>query len=257
MNSNSWQIPSQFPSLHFNEVHIWHIDVKNFIPNIDELWQLLGEAEQQRAQKFIFNEHRNNFIVVHGLLRQLLSKYLQKPVMELLFVNSSCGKPEVIQQGSETMVNFNISHSGQLALLAFAKNIDVGVDIEIMNEDVTKDDIAKRFFSKKEVEQLLAIDSNRQVRAFFNCWVRKEAFIKLIGQGLFFPLDQFDVNMASDEQPLLLDIYDKYKIADWLLYPLNLPNDYKDYVGAVATPSCVTEKNIKTFILHKLLTLTD
>jgi len=119
-----------------------------------------------------------------------------------------------------------------MALLAVARNRDVGVDIEFMRRDFATDDVARRFFSRPEVNQLASIASELKTEAFFNCWTRKEAYIKARGEGLSFPLDQFDVSCAPDAPAALLaNRRDRGEVSRWSFQALS---PEKEYAAALA-----------------------
>jgi 4'-phosphopantetheinyl transferase len=101
-------------------------------------------------------------------------------------------------------LNFNLSHSAGLALYAFARDQEVGVDVERVRFDIEHEQIAERFFSPYERSVLRSLPAEEKAETFFACWTRKEAFIKAHGEGLSLPLDQFDVSLASGEPARLL-----------------------------------------------------
>src|SRR5207248_1406414 len=105
-----------------------------------------------------------------------------------------------------TPFSFNVSHSGDLALIAFASLPDVGIDVEAIRPDFATSEIAERFFSPGEVENLLALPVPEQTEAFFQCWTRKEAYIKAVGEGLSIPLDSFDVEFRPGKEAQLVEI---------------------------------------------------
>lgn len=232
-------LPKIFPVLNNDDLHVWLVSVKDFIAKIDNFWSILSKTEKTRANRFVFPEHKERFIIVHGILRQLLAKYLHTKPEDLSFITNKYGKPKIDN------INFNISHSRDLGLLAFAKNSAVGVDIEFINKNFMNLDIAERFFSAHEVQTLSKLPVAERPQAFFNCWTRKEAFIKAIGEGLAFPLNKFDVDINSDKDSLLLAIHDdKYKVSNWSLVALDMPHNY---AAALAVSGSTTK-------LLKLLT---
>jgi len=227
--SNDWHVPIKFQILKPCEAHVWLVSIKNFIFQLEEFWQILSCNEKKQAQRFVFTQHRERFIVVHGALRQLLANYLSTSPETIDFIYDSYGKPKVEN------ISFNISHSRDLALFAFTKNFDVGVDMEFVKKDFAGDNIARRFFSKYEMQTLLKLPIAEHTSAFFNCWTRKEAFIKAIGKGLSFPLNKFDVNIGYSQKSLLLNVRsDEYKASDWKLIDLN---PHPNYAAALAVRS--------------------
>ncbi len=226
----SWQTPSIFPILQTNQVHVWRASLKQNVKELAELLNLLDIQEKNRAAKFISEKAKNNFIAARGILRSLLAKYLHVKPQDLVFKQGQYGKLYL----DSSILQFNISHSNDLALFIFALHQPVGIDVEFIRNDFDFVPIAQRFFSKKETADLLTLPPNQQLHAFFNCWSRKEAFIKAIGKGIFFALDEFSAEVSNKQEGRLqLQITDpEFNAKDWSLEALN-PAD--SYVGAFAT----------------------
>ncbi|MCP4421506.1 MAG: 4'-phosphopantetheinyl transferase superfamily protein, partial [Chloroflexi bacterium] len=174
---------------------------------------------------------RNHYIVARGLLRQPLGNYSQMLPTHIELVYGEHGKPELATAQARSGVQFNVSHAQGVALLAFARERAVGVDIEQIRplEDGTQ--IAERFFSASEVAVFTAVADSQKPQAFFNCWTRKEAFIKVIGEGLSCPLDSFDVTLKPGEPTKLLQVKgSEVDAAHWRLENLEAA---VGYAGAV------------------------
>ena len=165
---------------------------------IAALWQLLSRDERERAEKFRFAEHRQHYIVARGSLRRLLAERLRIAPRAVEFVETKYGKPRLAPVHGSADLDFNLSHSGALALYAFTSGRAVGVDVELIRDVPDVDDLAERFFSPTEIASLKALPLARRSLAFLACWTRKEAFIKALGQGLSCPLDAFDVTIDPD-----------------------------------------------------------
>lgn len=211
------------------ELHIWSVRINDHNDRLEKYWQLLNEQEIQKARAFKFIKDRRCFIIARGALRSLLGSYLHISPGGIEFKYGPYGKP-CIQD--TRMINFNISHSRNMILLGFVKKATIGIDIEYTKREVDVKKIAKHFFSKEEISSLAAIDEPYQLGAFYNCWTRKEAFIKALGSGLSFPLDQFVVSLDDASKARLIetkwDIYEKEK---WTLQAIK-PEE--DYIGAVS-----------------------
>jgi 4'-phosphopantetheinyl transferase len=130
----------------------------------------------------------------------LLSNQLGCPPREIHFSYNSFGKPAL----PEGNWSFNLSCSSGKALCVLAEGIELGCDVEQRRPDLASDDIAERFFSPQEHKQLSSLASDRWIEGFFNCWTRKEAYIKARGFGLSYPLQSFDVSVAPDEPARLM-----------------------------------------------------
>jgi 4'-phosphopantetheinyl transferase len=124
------------------------------------------------------------------------------------FDNGPRGKPRLAGDFAESDLRFNLSHCGNVALYAFSRGREIGVDVEAVQEMRDADAIAARFFSPRENQNYLALDPRDRPLGFFNCWTRKEAFIKAIGDGLHFPLDAFDVSLAPGDPATILRVGD-------------------------------------------------
>ena len=225
--------PGQLP-LPTTDVHVWRASLEQPLPNVESLRQLLSPDERARADRFHFEKDRRHFVVARGVLRSLLGRYLGIEPDTLRFAYADHGKPhlaaEIPQQPAQ--LKFNLAHSGGLAVYAFTGLGEVGVDLEQINPHFTGDDIARRFFSATEVACLDQLPAETRGLAFFNCWTRKEAFIKAKGMGLSFALDQFDVTLAPDQKAELLRTrWDDNEAGRWSLRALEIG---VGYVGAVA-----------------------
>ena len=215
-----------------HEVHVWRAQLDLPSSQVQQLRIVLTEDELDRAKRFFFERDRQRFIAARGTLRSILSRYITTSPGHLRFYYNQYGKPSLAPEFRSTLLNFNLSHSGSVALYAIARNMEIGVDIERVRSDFEYDDIAKRFFSVNEVAILRTIPAAQKREAFYHCWTRKEAYIKAHGEGLALPLDSFDVSFAPGEPPMLLVTKDEPEERSlWTLMDLK-PGP--GYVGAVA-----------------------
>ncbi len=159
-----------------------------------------------RAERFHFEKFRKNFIVCRGILRMLLSCYLGVEPSHLQFCYGKNGKPALADTFGKGTIHFNLSKSDGVAIYAFNRDCEIGVDIERIRDLSEMDQIAERFFSIRENEVFHVLPKSKRKEAFFNCWTRKEAFIKAVGDGLSWPLDKFDVSLFPGEPARLLRI---------------------------------------------------
>ena len=135
------------------------------------------------------------FVVARGVLRTLLGQYLECDPRGIQFLYTQHGKPYL----ANSDLHFNVSHSDEMAVYAFTRQAQIGVDIEKV-ENIFKHDVAQRFFSNKEYELLTALDGFTQQRGFYRIWSRKEALIKAVGEGLHIPLASFSVSLEDIEE---------------------------------------------------------
>ncbi len=167
---------------------------------------LLSNDERQRAERFAFERDRRRFVVARAWLRDLLAARLDTRPESIALTYGTRGKPALAPAFADSDLRFNISHSGDVAVYAFAIGREVGIDVEAVRTISDADSIAARFFSRAETETYLALDSHERAMGFFNCWTRKEAFIKALGEGLSYSLDRFDVSLKPSEPAKFLHI---------------------------------------------------
>ena len=176
------------------EVRLWCVPLNASADSLAKLTSVLNEAETDRAERFRFPQHRAEFVAARGLLRYLLARFTGDAPGGVKFRYGLRGKPELNSHGS---LRFNLSHSGGMALYAFALNSEWGVDIEHQREMSDLEGVAKRFFAPREFDDLMALRPDERSAAFFRCWTRKESFVKAIGDGLYLPLDSFRVSLRA------------------------------------------------------------
>jgi 4'-phosphopantetheinyl transferase len=197
----------QSPKLAADEIHLWRVNLEAVAGEepANERWSaLLSEDEQARAARFHFARHRQYFTATRAILRRVLAAYLHTDAKALAFAYGAKNKPMLGAEYASSALAFNVSHSGDMALFAFVRSRQVGVDVERIRCDFDTSAIARRFFSAPEQSQLAALDPEQRHQAFFRCWTRKEAYIKAIGEGLSLPLDQFDVSLKQNDHNALL-----------------------------------------------------
>ena len=215
----SWRRGPALPVIWPNEVHVWKIDLSARWAR--ENRDVLSTDERIRASRFRFHVDGDRFVAARSSLRTILGRYLRTNPAELQFGVNDFGKPHLLSSEDKLGLRFNLSHSHEMALVAVARNRDVGVDVEFMRADFATDDVAERFFSRSEVNQLGTIAAALKTEAFFSCWTRKEAYIKARGEGLSFPLDQFDVTVAPEAEPALLNNRrDRQEVWRWSFHAL-------------------------------------
>jgi len=187
-----------------NEVHAWLIDVEADDSVIAELGAVLSTEEHSRCMKFRFQADRRRYLVSHGALRQVLSLYLGIAPQQLKFTHGRYGKPCLEGAPAPGDLRFNLSHSGDKALVGVTRGREIGVDIEFIQSQFDWERLAERFFAPQEVEMLRGLVHESRNRAFFSCWTRKEAYLKAKGLGLQLPLQDFSVSLAPGEPATLL-----------------------------------------------------
>ncbi len=224
------------------DVHVWRASLDRTPIIVERLRQLLSHDELTRAARFHFERDRQHFIVARGCLRSILSRYLKRPAADIEFAYGVNGKPQLADSCSPAPpLYFNLAHSSGLALYGFTHIGEIGIDLELIKPEFTGDDIANRFFSRGEVACLNAVSAELRPEAFFNCWTRKEAFIKATGTGLSLPLDQFEVTLTPGEPAQLLRTnWNKDEASRWSIKSIDVG---RSYVAAVAVAAHDWELN--------------
>ena len=222
MDDQDWEVPPPTKQILENQLHIWRSTLDGSEEERAKLASYLSSEETARAERFVFAKDRDHFVVARGMLRELLGGYLGRRADEVQFETGPIGKPFV--RGAE--IKFNLSHSHGLGVYAFTVGREVGIDTEKVRPEFAGMDIAERYFSKAEQEELRQVAPARQSEAFFLCWTRKEAYVKAHGKGLQIPLDSFDMSMAPGER-IRLRSADSERWTVWSFKPVN------GFVGAV------------------------
>ena len=216
--------------------------------------QVLSPDERENAARFRFDKDKNQFVQARAALRFILSEYLNvDPACSfanpasfanprtLEFSYGPQGKPALANRHADYSLRFNLSRREGLALIAVARGRKIGVDVELVNADLPVFEIAATSFSEAELATLRNLPEDLHVQAFFNCWTRKEAYVKARGEGLSFPLKQFDVSLAPGTAAKLIHVRGSLDEVDrWTVQEIPVG---EDYVAALAAEG--TNLNVK------------
>jgi len=157
---------------------------------------VLSESERQRALQYTSNRNRSHFVLSRGVLRYLIAERLSIEPDRIEFEYGPYGKPRLATGLTDIDLRFNLSHSCDLAVYAFALGREVGVDIQAKRDVYDSDLLARHCFSIREFASYLALPPQERTLGFLNCWTRKEAFVKALGEGFYYPFEKFDVSLA-------------------------------------------------------------
>jgi 4'-phosphopantetheinyl transferase len=185
------------------EVHLRLIDLREAAGAEVPLRRFLSLDEIERAGQFQRDATRFRFVVVRGLLRQILGSCVGAAPAQIAFSYGKNGKPALAGTDAESGLSFNVSHSGDYALIGVALRREIGVDIEQLRPMPDFANIARGYFSAAEIGALTAVPESDRLRAFFACWTRKEAFMKATGAGMRLALDSFSVQLGADDETRL------------------------------------------------------
>lgn len=203
------------------EVHVWRHTL-DAAPSLAACWTLLSADERARASRYTFARDCRSFVAGRGLLRMLLASYTGRHASTIELRVAEHGKP-ILARPAE--LEFNVSHSHDTVILAFAAR-PVGVDVERLRSMPDALDLARRFFSRRELEALERLDDRRRTRGFFTCWTRKEAYLKARGEGLVVPLDSFSVSVDPEHPELVACDEAANEPLQWTLANVDVPSGY-------------------------------
>ncbi len=236
-----WSPPPAILDLDRDDLHLWLVDLLGSQAEIDQAEQLLSPDETGRVRRFHFERDARRYVFAHAALRSILARYLALRPTEIVFQANAYGKPFLKTDLPSALpdLTFNLSHSGEFALIALARGRRVGVDIEQVRAEFAGPGIAEHFFSPSEVQALSALPGGDRTRAFFRCWTRKEAFVKARGEGLSLPLDSFDVTLLAGDPPALLRVAaDPGEAARWSVHAVPI-GGAPDFEAAVVVEGTI------------------
>ena len=218
-HGDQWPLAAAPARLAPLDVDVWSVPLDGPAALLTRLESVLSSHERERADRFHFDRDRRRFVCARGVLRSLIGEYLSVSPRDLAFSYGEHGKPALSGPHGGALT-FNVSHSHELALIAIARDVELGVDVEAVRPMQDADDIASRFFSAREVVSLRALPAATRDTAFFTCWTRKEAYLKALGSGLALPLDGFDVTFAPGEPATLVVRGDEAEAERWSIREL-------------------------------------
>jgi 4'-phosphopantetheinyl transferase len=179
-----WDKVHHTPTLHVGDLHLWKIATAGQgAPPADNLWRLLSDAERERAARLRLTLHRERYLRAQGGLRRILASYLDRQPESLVFLRGSAGKPYL----KDTPLHFNLTTSGDLALLGVSLRDPVGVDCEHVRPRTELEAVARRMFPPAVAELVIAAPDPERLGHFYRAWTALEADVKSDGRGLFGP----------------------------------------------------------------------
>jgi 4'-phosphopantetheinyl transferase len=210
-----------------NDVHVWRVPLNQSSHRTVLSFEVLSPDERAKAARFHFDKDRNQFIQARAALRFILSEYLNADPQTLEFCFGRQGKPALAGEHADSSLRFNLSRRDGLALIAVTRGREIGVDVELVHADLPVLEIAETSFSEAELATLRTLPESLRVKGFYNCWTRKEAYVKARGEGLSFPLQQFDVSLTPGAPAKLLEVRDDLAEPDrWTLQDIPVAENY-------------------------------
>ena len=242
--SAGWSVARTPPQLRPGEVHVWRFKLEpETETELEAYRRLLNEEETRRTDRFYFQRDRQKFAVGRAILRTILSLYLNQAPQTLQFEYGPQGKPFLAPgcQPGPDRLEFNLSHSYDLALLALTLNRPVGVDLEFVKEDRNVSTLTGQVFTVEERLAFIKIPAALQKEAFYNAWTRKEAYLKACGSGFSFGLDQLEVSFDPSETARILRIKGEAELANgWSVAAIQPGPEYKAAVVVEGGPPALT-----------------
>ena len=218
-------------------VDVWQtrLDLADHI--ISGYFDLLDKEEQQRALKSKHEDKYRQFVVSRGLLRQILGLALSMDPCNLHFHYEKLGKPYINESRAGKILNFNVSHSHEIALIAVTLDRLIGIDIEKQRDSINHNGLARRYFSSLEYDFFNQCNDDVRLRAFYTCWTRKEAVVKATGKGIAFGLKKFDVSVHPDDTPEILHTHwDPNEKLQWTMKDLDIHQNYTASLASKGEP---------------------
>ncbi|HEY0270525.1 MAG TPA: 4'-phosphopantetheinyl transferase superfamily protein [Sphingomonas sp.] len=197
-------------------IGLWLLDLAMPPGRLDALTALLDDEEHARAARFRHARDRDRFIARRGQLRLLLAAEGAGDAGAIRYTRNAHGKPALADRPD---LRFNLSYSGDVALCAVARGVEVGCDIAWRDPALADPRVARRLFAAAEWRALEALPPDRRTEGFFNCWTRKEAFIKALGLGVSHPLGSFAVTLAPGDPARIISGGDGWSIASFAPAP--------------------------------------
>ncbi len=201
-----------------NEIHIWQFPLNVPESTLDRYTELLSTDEKQKAGRFHFQRDNRRFTVTRATMRSILGSYVQFGPRELRFRYSEHGKPQIKNPARD--IRFNVSHSGEEAVVAVTSGRETGVDVEQIRDNVEIDSLAERFFSTTEKDFLRGLPHEKKLSTFFRFWTCKEAFLKAQAVGLTRSLASFTVDLTTIRPSLLAAAETRGEESQWSLLEL-------------------------------------
>lgn len=221
------------PALGACDVHIWVVPLVAEGAALAALAATLPREEEQASRRFLHSGARRAHVTGRAVLRRLLSLYSGRPPQDIAFATDPHGKPAAAGE-----LAFNLSHSGELALVAFALHCALGVDVEAVRHSDDWLPIARRFFAPAEAAALARLAAAEREAAFFRCWTRKEAYVKALGLGLAAPLADFEVTFAPGEPARFKRL--PAGAGGWSLHDLAVQDGYAAALAHSGPPRALT-----------------
>lgn len=232
-----------------NRVHVWRIPLEVDPASAREFSDLLTPVEHARAARFVRDEDRCRFQIGRAATRRILGKYLGVPPAQVGIDPDQRGKPQLhaTRVPLDRQVHFNITHSGDWILAAFAHGFPVGIDVESIRAAGTTEDLADYLMSDGERRAFNALPQDQRPAAFLQCWTSKEAFLKGTGVGLSAALRSIEVAIDPDQPVQLLAAPSELRPGDWQLHRLKFAAPYAAILAVAAMSAEIVDISVDSW----------
>jgi 4'-phosphopantetheinyl transferase len=235
VNSESvnWTDPRDGISINQDEIHLWKIALDDSSPKPEVLYnEILSEDEKERADRLRFAEYRERFVTARAYLRKILGTYLNTNPGDIVFEYNEHGKPEIPARSNPRQIQFNLTHSRNLALCALTIDSAVGVDLEFARQVMRPEKILERFFHEGERNYYDSQPRTMKTLTFFKLWTIREAYSKAVGTGFSSQLKEIDLSLAlTGPPPARVSLSHSKHPGIWSIMEI-APGE--GYIGAVA-----------------------
>jgi len=216
-------------------VEVWTVNLLAEEGALATACSLLSGDETRRANRFRYPADRRKFVMSRAALRDILARYMNTPPKQAVFQYGEYGKPRLAAPPID--VRFNLSRSGEKAIVACTLGREIGVDIEWADRKLEVDELSSRFFTASENAALRKFPVEKKRQAFLKCWTMKEAFVKAVGKGLSLGLDAFDVSPGlRNDEAVKNAPFERFEVNGWTLIPFT-GTGLDNYVSALAIES--------------------
>ncbi len=225
-----------------NKIAIWRHHVSSDLSRKSELQKVLSADEQARANRFRFEVDRDRFVVCRAVLRTILGGYLSVEPTSIVFCHNEFGKPSVKQPRGTHSLEFNSSHSREIALFAFTSGTQIGIDVEHINPSFPESEVVETYYTEIERSILRDLSATKRTETFFRFWTQKEAYVKALGKGFSHPFPDVSKMQPADQSAADPPSYELHRYEDWYLATFC---PHRDYIATVALE--VAPQNIDFF----------
>ena len=230
------------------KIELYHCKLQGERISLRPYFNVLSTSERQRAMAYVDQDKRQCFVISRASLRLLLAKKLSCTPQAIQLGVTPRGKPMLIGKHKD-LVSFNVSHHNDLILIALTSGAELGIDLAYQRLVIDYLRIAEQFYAEQEVLALNDCHKHEQANLFYRIWVIKEAIVKAMGEGLFYPIRTFNVmpliDMMDIRQSLVMEVAHKH----WYVKQDYLGLDYL-YCVVCDYPFAIKGSKIKTYNLE-------